>query len=60
MAFDNGLVDVDYGLVNEGIIVSDDYFSIIMDGTIHLVNQSEPSDKIFTMMPVHDPDGAEV
>lgn len=38
IAFDNGLIDVDYGLMNEGVIVTDEYFSAIMDGTVHLVN----------------------
>jgi hypothetical protein len=42
------------------VYVTDEYFSIAMNGTVHLVNQSLPRDKTFTEMPVHSSDNSEV
>jgi hypothetical protein len=38
LPFDNNRVDIDYSLVDEGIIVTDEYFSVVLDGTVHMVN----------------------
>lgn len=53
-------LDIDYGLTSEGIVVTDDYFSIIMDGTFHLSEDPEPEVKNFTTMPIHVPEAEEV
>lgn len=37
-AFDDGRVDVDYSLVNDGIVITDDFLSVVMDGTVHMVD----------------------
>ena len=34
--FDNGLIQIDYALVNEAIVVTDEYFSLVIDGTVHM------------------------
>lgn len=60
LPFDEGRFAIDYRLVDDGIVVTDDYFSVVMDGTVHLANESEPANKTFSRLPLHDPDGAEV
>lgn len=49
----NGKLLFDYSLIDEGIIVTDDYLSIIMDGTLHVENFPEPKEKNYTFMPVY-------
>lgn len=60
--FDNGQVAIDYALVNEGIVVTDTYFALVMDGTVYLTNTTEPAQKAksYSTMPAHETDGAEV
>jgi hypothetical protein len=62
--FDNDQVAIDYSLVNEGVVVTDTYFAVIMDGTVHLKNESEASkrerERLYNLMPAHDSDQAEV
>lgn len=60
--FNNGTVAIDYALVNEGIVVTDTYFALVMDGTVHLANATEPAQKAktYSTMPAHEADGAEV
>lgn len=55
-------LEVDYGLVNEGIIITDNYFSVIMDGTIHVTNDTtkDHAKKAYTLMPVHVPSAEEI
>ena len=38
----DGQLEVDYGLVEDGIVVTDEYLSVLMDGTFHPVHQEEP------------------
>ncbi len=61
-SFDDGQVSIDYSLVNDAIVVTDEYFSIVMDGSVFLSNTSEPAQKAkeYTTMPAHETDGAEV
>ena len=60
--FDDGQVSIDYSLVNDAIVVTDEYFSIVMDGSVYLANTTEPAQKAkqYTTMPPHEADGAEV
>ena len=62
--FDNGLIQIDYALVNEAIVVTDEYFSLVIDGTVHMKNESELSmnqkEKLYNTMPAHNPDAAEL
>lgn len=55
-----GNVDVDYSLIGQGVYFTDDYFSVVMNGTVHLANQSLPRGHAFTEMPVHNDDGSEI
>jgi hypothetical protein len=64
LEFKNDLIDVDYSFVDEGIVVTDDYISLALDGTFSAVkgtnNIAPPANKKYTRMPLHDPDGAEI
>ena len=62
IVIDDGQIMIDYSLVSDCLTVTDDYVAVAMDGTVHYKGQAEPdaSDKVFTTMPVHDPDGAEI
>lgn len=61
MKFDDGTVDIDYSFVGQGVAVTDEYFSVILDGTVSSVQHKNVSaTKKYTKMPLHDPDGAEV
>ena len=51
-------MEIDYGLLPNGIIVTNDYVSVVTDGTFHLPGESEPTHKQYTKMPVHV-DGAQ-
>jgi hypothetical protein len=57
---EKGKVAVDYHLVDKGIFFTDEYFSIVMNGTIHLVNKSNRGNTYFNTMPIHNDDGAEI
>ena len=64
LEFKNDLIDVDYSFVDEGIVVTDDYVSLALDGTFTAVsgnkNIQTPLVKKYTRMPLHDPDAAEI
>ena len=58
---DAALLEIDYGLLEDnGLIVTEEYLSIVADGTFHLVSEQEPDRKDFTVMPVHVAEGEEV
>ncbi len=64
LEFKNDLIDVDYSFVDEGIVVTDDYISLALDGTFTAVNGYKniqtPLVKKYTRMPLHNPDAAEI
>jgi hypothetical protein len=52
---------IDYFLVNEGFVVTDNYFSTIHDGTFHRRGHEVPADKkAYTNMPVHVAEAGEI
>ena len=54
-------IEIDYSLVGEGIHVSDNFISTILDGTIHKIGEDEASiTKEFQSMPLYDVSGREV
>lgn len=58
-----GNLEVDYGLIDKGIIVTDNYFSVITDGTVHVASEKEyehPERNLYTLMPVHVPEAEEI
>jgi hypothetical protein len=59
-AIDEGKVAFDYSLIGQGVYFTDDYFSVVMNGTVHAINQSLPRGQSFNEMPVHNADGSEV
>ena len=60
---DKNQVEIDYRLLGEGIYVTNEYLSVIMDGTVTATSEigknNGPKDK-YTKMPLHDTDGAEI
>lgn len=44
---DGKQLEIDYGLVSEGFEVTDTYFSIISDGTVHRVAEAAPKKKSY-------------
>lgn len=53
--------EVDYSLVNEGIIISDNFISTVNDGTFHPIGMNESSlVREFSEMPLYDLNGREV
>jgi len=63
LEFKNDKIDVDYSFVDEGIVVTNDYISLLFDGTFKSAQTnatSSSSNKRYTRMPLHDPDGAEI
>lgn len=60
LSFDN--IEVGYSLVGDGVYVSSEYISMVLDGTVHLVNDTNFSekDKVYTKMPLHDRDASEI
>jgi hypothetical protein len=55
----NQTVEIDYSLVDQGLVITDDYISVLFDGTLHVIGDDalKEADR-FTQMPVHI-DGAE-
>lgn len=44
MVVGEGELEVDYGLVDKGVIIKEDFISVIMDGTFHPANEEHPRD----------------
>ena len=62
LEYKNDKIDVDYSFVDEGIVVTNDYISLVFDGTFKSAQSNATSSamKRYTRMPLHDPDGAEI
>lgn len=56
MVVGEGELEVDYGLVDKGVIIKEDFISVIMDGTFHPANEEHPRDqkKEYQTMPIRD------
>ncbi len=60
---DNNQVEVDYRFLGDGIYVTDNYFSIVMDGTVTATSElgkNNQKTKTYSKIPLHDSDGAEI
>ena len=60
---DNNQVEVDYRFLGDGIYVTDNYFSIVMDGTVTATSElgkNNQKKKTYSKIPLHDSDGAEI
>jgi hypothetical protein len=52
---DDDEFDFDYSLVGQGIVVTDNYLSVILDGTVFSSDNTEPGNKNYSSMPINSP-----
>jgi len=60
---DGDQIEIDYRFLGDGIYVTDDFFSVTMDGTVtatSTLNENRTQSKKYSKMPLHDSDGAEI